>query len=328
MSSSTTTTTTTSQTNDPLSQIRRKMKGTLEELENVKSKGKGKKVRQLKEEYNSLYRDYYENFARYTRSNKHYWENHPITKYIEEQEQYLQKNTYNKFKIGADRIRKDLNPNIDFEYYLDKGEVYPTILRFISYNWYEELKVIIDIYPEERIQQWLSHPIDNGKNGEERVYYGTPLEYCLDQGKDKVFELIWNILDIKDSLIEEEKETDAGELLVNDLLECDGSLVKRWFSYHHFSEDEGLLISNYNASRNMSQLLYSEIRVFDMIPTVVNKMLENTLENANVGAKEEFVALTFKELRDFFIFHKKVTGMKFDLKGFADSKDVKKMWQR
>ena len=265
-------------------------------------------MRQLKEEYNSLYRDYYENFARYTTSNKHYWENHPITKYVEELEQYLQKNPYNEFKIEVDRIRKDLNPDIDFEYYLDEGEAHPTILRFISYNWYEELKVIIDIYPEERIQQWLSHPIaliHNGEEGEDVTYYGTPLECCLDHGKGEVFELIWKILDIKDSLIEEEKETDAGEFLVNDLLECDGSLVKRWFSYNHFSEDEGLLISNYNASRNMSRLLYSEIRVFDMIPTVVNKMLENTLENANVGAKnvEEVVDLTFKELRDFFIFH-------------------------
>lgn len=323
-----------SSSTDPLIETRKKMEETLSKREEMGE--------DWKNEYKKQYSEHYEKLSKEKIYTKEYRKDHIISKYVKEHIQYKQdiengrRQLYDEeFYIWKSDVLKKLKPDMDFEfhYYYDGKQssfIQPTILHIIRSSrgsWTKVFEAITEIYPPERIQEWLKQYIKICDNADE-MYYGTPLEYSLFRGRDKLFQLIWEKLDAKDSFIQEKIEIHEPlmQLVMNKLLEYDGSLVKRWFSYDH--------VRDYDASYKMLQLLYSKIRVFDMIPTVVNKLLTNTLERAKFSGIREssqnlFVEATFLVIQDFFMFHKEVTGFNFNLKKFVDDEiKIRNLWKR
>ena len=314
-SSSTTVVKTASSSIDPFINTRNKMKEIL-----------SKREKDWKNEYKKQYSEHYEKLSKGYIYTKEYRQNHIISKYVKEHLQYKQDiengrldlYEYEEYKIPKSDVLKKLNPDMDFEYHYyndDKGPstIQPTIFRIIQENWDGVLDAITDIYPPERIQEWLRREIVIEDLGDIH-YFGTPLEYCLFTGKGNIFQLIWQKLDVKDSFIGEEKKIQNIyiESMGNKLLEYDGSLVKRWFLYDH--------VPDYDASYKMLQLLYSKIQVFDMIPTVVNNTLERVRERVRVRVRVRVREASYH----FLIFYKEVTGFKLILKN--DIK-IRNMWK-
>lgn len=303
-----------SSSTDPLIETRNRMKEILSKREQMGE--------DWKNEYKKQYSEFYEKLSNENIYTKEYRKEHVISKYVKEHIQYKldiengRIDLYHdgEFYIPKSDVLKKLKPDMDFEYhyyydYKRPSFIYPTILYIIQENWDEVLDAISGIYPPERIQEWLIHIVSIWDG--DMHYFGTPLEYCLFTGKDKIFELIWQNLDAKDSFIREKIKIHQPtmEYVVNNLLEYDGSLVKRWFSYDRAPD-------NYVSSK-MLQLLYSKIRVFDMIHTVVNKMLR-----ANETSHKLFL------IQDFFMFHKEVTGFKFSVKKIVDDDiKIRNMWK-
>jgi hypothetical protein len=162
MASNSSSSSSSSSSTDPLIETRKKMEETLSKREEMGE--------DWKNEYKKQYSEHYEKLSKEKIYTKEYRKDHIISKYVKEHIQYKQdiengrRQLYDEeFYIWKSDVIKKLKPDMDFEfhYYYDgnrRSLIQPTILHIIRSSrgsWTEVLDAITEIYPPERIQEWL-----------------------------------------------------------------------------------------------------------------------------------------------------------------------------